>query len=307
MSKPQSRKPLRLALTQKMVILTGLSVLALLIALPISDAAILMRDFNYVFWSGQTLPITVIVLLICVIVLYFFVAGGIRMQGTQDYSVQSLATLASTFCTVLGLILLLASLIMFYREESVHSALTYSCPGSPVTRDVRTWYLSLLALRRTPQCAKLFSVVECHGFASAAPPAYSAYLRSLEDTYHCSGFCYAPAQGNASLVELGNAVESSNRGVRTPSDAGPQPPAFLAKGSAADQADSSSAVRTPRPASLPPALFSPGRHKSSCDGAAARNLAYLAISTSKLWWWMGIALVGLSAVVSFGELVRKAI
>merc|ERR1740130_1879647 len=54
-----------------------------------------------------------------------------------------------------------------------------------------------------------------------------------------------------------------------------------------------------RASHLPPALFSHNTYKSSCDGTAARNLTFMAIGTSKLWWWMGISLIGTAVALGF--------
>jgi hypothetical protein len=54
-------------------------------------------------------------------------------------------------------------------------------------------------------------------------------------------------------------------------------------------------------ANLPPALFSRSSHKSSCDGAAARNLTYMVLGTSKEWWLMGLVLIGASVTIGFGD------
>ena len=110
-------------------------------------------------------------------------------------------TLVSTFSTLVGTILVMSSLFMFYREASVTSGLMYGCQGSAMTRDVRLSYLGLLTLRQTPACAKQWSIEDCAGYAAVAAPGVATYLKDLETNYHCSGFCYASRPANASLAE----------------------------------------------------------------------------------------------------------
>lgn len=290
--KPEGINAARLPLTRKVLLCAGLTVLCLLISLPVSDAVSLMADFNYTFWSGQGLPMTVILALCTVLLVYFAVAGSLPIaQDTENYSMHNLATMISTFCTLLGAILVLTSLFLYYREEYVINSLTYNCKGSTATRDVRRYYLGLLSLRTSPTCSQKWSVEECEGFADAAPVAYSTYFRNLEMKFHCSGFC--EMQGNSSMPSLS----------QLPS--GQATSSFLSKESSEfHQLDSNKLTqKIHRASALPPALFSRGAYKTSCDGAAARNLSFLAIGISKVWWWMSIVLIGLSALVGLGEWV----
>lgn len=289
---PQGLKPSRLPLTQKMVAYTGLSVLLVLIALPVSDAAILLSNFNYVFWSGEVLPSVVIASLVGVLILYAFVVGGIGTQGMKNYNLHGLVTLASTFCTLLGIVLVISALVLHSEEQGIINSLRYSCEGSSPTRELRTSYLRLLNVRESAACKAKFSVEDCAGYAAAAPPKYSNYLKDLEEHYHCSGFCYATTAANASFLEVGGQRAASS------SSEGSLPSAFLSK---EDSEIKKEAAQSTRTASLPPALFSPGALKSTCDGAAARNLSYHTTSISGVWWYMALVLIGSSATLSFGE------
>lgn len=290
--KPQGAKAIRLPLTQKLVILVGLSVLALLISLPVSDSAILLNDFNYTYWDGQTLPITVILALVTVVLIYFAMSG----QGMDNYTMHHLATLVSTFCTLLGIVLVLSSMFLYYRAEYISSSITYNCKGSLLTRDIGRYYEGLLALRQSPACAKQWSIQSCAGYEQAAPYAASTYLQELEMNYHCSGFCTA-SRGNASLIEIAAASPSSGQSSSS----------FLSRGSEEleQMGVKNAAKRLGRSSSLPPALFSQSVYKTSCDGAAARNLTTLGGDISKVWWWMSIVLFGLGAFVSLTEWLCK--
>jgi len=286
--KPQGYFTAQLPLTQKALTLVGLAVLACLAALPVSDAGLLWHDFNYVFWMGQGLPIAVILSLVALLVVYFIWSVSIGPQGVENMTIHELVTLVSTFICMLGVILVLSSLALYWNGYQVTSALSYSCKGSAVTRDTRQYYMNLLALRKGPECAAKFSVAECSGFPNAAPPAYSDYLLALESNFYCSGFCYTTgaslAQTNSSLPEVADKPASG----------------FLEKEQTNVLAQEAS-KRLHRELTLPPALFTQNPYKTSCDGAASRNLQFLALRISQVWWAIGCAMIGLSALVGFGE------
>lgn len=236
----------RLPLTRKILLLVGLGTLAAIIALPVSDSILLMTDFNYRFWNGDALPTAVIILLCGVLIIYAVVVGSMEERPRTS----SVVTVVSTFCTLLGAILVLASLFLFYRHQFVNDSLMYNCNGSSMTQDARQQYLGLLTLRQTPACAKKWSIQECSGFQSATSPRYADYFRALEVNFHCSGFCQRP---------------------------------------------------TTKTSALPPSLFSKSASKTTCDAAAARNLSFMTVGISHVWWWLSISLIGLSAAVGMSE------
>jgi len=283
--KTQGVKTARLPLTHKALTLLGLAVLACMVALPVSDAGMLWHDFNYVFWMGQGLPAAVIISLLALLIFYFLWCMG--LQGIESISIHELVTLVSTFVCMLGVVLVLSSLALYWNGYQVTSALTYNCKGSAVTRDARQYYINLLNLRKGPDCATKFSIEECSGYPNAAPPAYANYFNSLESDYHCSGFCYTTAsllETNSSLPEVADKPVS----------------AFLEKEQTTVLAQEAS-KRLHRELTLPPSLFSQNPYKTSCDGAASRNLTFLALRISQVWWAIGVVLIGLSALVGFGE------
>jgi len=286
--KPEGSRPVRLPLTQKLLVCAGLIALLLLASLPVSDCMLLLNDFNFMFWIGEGLPVTVILSLLAAVFVYFITTSIV--QDVDMWKRHNIATLVSTFSIFLGAILVLTSLYLYYRAEYTVSSLMYNCQGSAVTKDVRRNYLGLLALRMTPECSQKGSIEECEGYsnvlAQIAAPEDVAYLKALEVDYHCSGFC--TAQANASLIETSLSASSERF-----------PRIFLAKGSSDLQLQR--LAHNHRDISLPPALFSKAAYKTSCDGSAARSLQFLAIGISQVWWWMSIVLISLSAFVGVGE------
>jgi hypothetical protein len=447
-------------LSRKFVTLGGLILAKVLIAFPVSDSFGLLADFNYVFWSGPSLPITIIASLIGMLVVYILVSGSMGGRDTPYYTLHDLATLVSFFLSALGVILALAALFLIHKETPVSTSLLYSCNGGALSRQVSNAYFNLLTLRQSPACVNKFSVSECEGFGAAAPRKYARYLKELEENYHCSGFCYSDAafsaanhnatskaasgksavnksigmnkghapQAKAVNVSVGKvrqheaASEAANAslnktdpgshpkaalvpannslpepalpaGNRSVSKAAPlaadngsmpapakdlieeavtqevslssssqssqglgtdaqvfcQTSVLLAKisqisinateqetnatslanatkqetnatstanatkqetnatsiANATKGSGNGSSIAKVHPAPtaahavvvLPPLLFSRYKHKSSCDGAAARSLNSLALGTAKIWWWNAVCLFGLSALV----------
>lgn len=182
--------------------LGGLSVLLLLVAFPISDAALLLSDFNFLFWAGSTVPTAVIIALVAVLVLYIMVIGAHgAAHGSKRQSKVELANIAMIFFMLLGVTLGLASMLMFHKEAPISMALKYGCSGNMATGEAQRYYANLLKLRETAACAAKYSITDCHGFASAAPVEYVNYFRSLEDNFRCSGFCHVESPSQALLEE----------------------------------------------------------------------------------------------------------
>jgi len=291
--KQQGPRTVRLPLTQKALTLIGLAVLICLVALPVSDAGMLLHDFNYVFWVGQALPATVIISLAALIVIYFLWSVSMGQQGVENMNIHDGVTIVSTFICLLGVVLVLTSLALYWNGYQVTSALMYNCKGSAVSRDVRQSYLGLLALRQSPACATKFSIEECAGYANAAPPAFANYFLSLESQYRCSGFCYTnPPAATVAPVSQTNSSVLQVAGKHVSGFLGKEQAGVLGK---------EAAERIHREFALPPALFSQNPYKTSCDGAAARNLTFMALGISHVWWMIGVVLIGLSGVVGFGE------
>merc|ERR1740130_949289 len=102
-------------------------------------------------------------------------------------------------CSILLLFLFFATGETFYsttRPEqqpvsqnaiSMHSNLLYQCQNSMDTHGLYLHYQSLLTLRQTGTCASMDSIESCAGYQAKAP--YTAYLKTMENDFRCSGWC----------------------------------------------------------------------------------------------------------------------
>jgi hypothetical protein len=270
--------------------LLGLGVLTLIIALPVSDAVVLLADPDYVFWAGRAMPTWLIMALVAVLLVFFVSAQG----NAQNIAVHSLITLTTTFLTTIGIILVFGSLYLYYKNMVVSQALTFGCESNPITSDLRRSYMSLLTLRETASCSTLQSVAECPGYQQAAPLEDSNYLRYLEEQMHCSGFCQMSGS-NASFIEVEGQRRVLSKGRSTPAG-------FLGVAAISENAaDTSKSLSSHRSAVLPPALFSKTTSQITCDGAAARNIGYAGDRIAATWWNSAVVLITLSALLGLAE------
>jgi hypothetical protein len=269
----------------------GTSVLGLIVVLPGTDAFMLLNDFNYVFWSGKTLPTCMIAVLFAILCLFFATSPSSFVDRTV--TVSHLTTLSSTFLTLTGVVLIFGSMYLSYKDMMVSDSIKYTCEGSPMTRDLRRYYLNLLKVRQSSACSSKPSVSDCSGYQEAAPPAYTSYLQSLEETYQCSGFCYTSGHSNnSSLIELSQPHASMLSDARVGQE-------FLGRDDDAKWPSRKMPLSLiHRSAKLPPALFSTISYKTSCDGAAARNMGFLTTRISDFWWYLALVIILLAVLLA---------
>ena len=63
-----------------------------------------------------------------------------------------------------------------------------------------------------------------------------------------------------------------------------------------------SVCRPPKDANVyPTTLFSNANFKTSCEGAASRNLTLLARDVAQVWWYLGMSLIVLSVFMAFSK------
>lgn len=283
--------PKMVPLNKNMFLAMGLILLAMLCFLPIWDSIDMLRNINYSFWIQRGLPITVIVVSCLIILFFFFTTEAFFGRWKNElHTTQSLVVMASLFITLLGLLLVLVSLPLSQKAIETHNDIVYQCGNTQATRNLRDYYYTLLTLRRTPACMKEYSVEDCEGYSEEKP--YAGYLKSMENTFRCSGFCYEPTSNSVSSLQTNRtAVEKSSdkggrlkrrRAIRTSLAAGNEPLAY------------------------PPTLFSNANFEASCDGAAARNLINFARDTGYQMWYNGVVLIAMSICMGLWEWTSSA-
>merc|ERR1719473_2415935 len=151
----------------------------MLCVVPIWNAASLLHDDNYVFWSGRGVPLWLITLCIVIIILYV-----ITILAFFNYSRQSVRTeqtimmIAQIFITLLGLILMLISLPLSKQSIETYNNLMFRCDFSEQTHRMYEYAQVLHNIRAQPECATKFSVEECVGYEEAAP--YTSFFKAME-------------------------------------------------------------------------------------------------------------------------------
>lgn len=98
-----------------------------------------------------------------------------------------------TTITALGLGLIWASVPLQMHSQQAHHELLEQCRFGARTAPLYAYYSVLLNIRKRPDCIMQATVEQCDGFQERFP--YTGFLKHLELTYACSGFCYQNVTG----------------------------------------------------------------------------------------------------------------
>lgn len=301
---------------------TGVLLLLMLCVVPIWNAVALMEDANYVFWVGTSVPIWMVCLCLSIVALYvatifvFFSTARPQVQTEQ-----TIMMIANIFITLLGLVLMLLSLPLSRQSVETYNNLMHRCDYSEQTHRMYEYSQVLHNIRRLPNCIHKFSVEECAGYEDAPP--YTTMLKTMENSFRCSGFCYressaAGPRGEADIsagawpgLEVNAAVgfpslhQSSSRKRQHQDHVVPlalaTAGAETAEGATAAQAQKPGLVRPV--AQYPPTLFSDANYQASCEGMAARDMKNFAGDVGFQTFYQGIYLVLIAIATGFLKLV----
>lgn len=247
-------------------VLTGIGAVLLLMlcVVPVWNALLLLQDPNYVFWAGQWSPRLIILLSVVVFVLYiaslwiFFSYSPLEAQSEQ-----TIMMIATIFITLLGLGFMLVSLPLCRQARHTYTNLMHRCDYSLETHRLYEVSQVLQNIRRTPGCIDKYSVEECRGYQEVLP--YSQYLKTMENSFRCSGFCFsrpaagavpaeaAPDDEEKAAVHLagepvlgsGDAAAGSAGAAAEPAGAGGSTTLLGSSGAAADATAATAAPREP--------------------------------------------------------------
>lgn len=320
------------------MLICGCLMLILTVIVPCWESKRLMADPTFVYFVGREYCLwTVLACLIAILTYSLMIVllfGCARSEAKTQHSVFGIAT---TVITMLGLTMLLISQPLRYDSKAAYEELFFHCSDGPRTKKITEYAAVLQSLRSQPDCAKLESVEKCDGYHESQP--YTGFLKELEATYMCTGFCY----GTGSLVDAVNPIVNGSQQAPVSSNAVVAPPAAanttdkkrdaglmqltggLNAGSQglvatlqqfAHQNSVSHLQQMPSGPSLlsvgaspvansattqvyPPTLFTGANYKASCDGMAARALRYKAMESANFFYFEGIALVFSAIAVMF--------
>merc|ERR1719375_2261117 len=141
---------------------------------------------------------------------------------------------------------MIVSMPLEWQAARTTNNLMFACDTSEQTHRVYEYSQVLQNIRASKECAPKFSVEECAGYKEAPP--FTSYLKSLENTFRCAGFCYKPSSKSEPASSL---------------DAGSQLRQQHAEASVSDTSAS---------LTYPPTLFSDANYQASCEGMASRDM-----------------------------------
>merc|ERR1719198_2746783 len=161
--------------------------------------------------------------------------------------------IANIFITLFGLFLMMAAIPLVHQNELTYTNLMHRCMFSDQTHRLFEYSQVLQNIRADPSCASKFSVEECNGYEDAAP--YTNFLKGMENSFRCSGFCYHPQKASASLLSTKLRTRQEHTDHMTPVSLVEEE---------AEEGEMNADVQ------YPPTLFSNANYQASCEGMAAR-------------------------------------
>eukprot|EP00927_Polykrikos_kofoidii_P054893 TRINITY_DN4923_c0_g1_i6.p1 TRINITY_DN4923_c0_g1~~TRINITY_DN4923_c0_g1_i6.p1 ORF type:complete len:364 (+),score=53.22 TRINITY_DN4923_c0_g1_i6:81-1172(+) len=307
---------------RNLFLVCGLVVTMLLCIVPIWNAFALMEDVNYNFWVGSALPKWIIFVCFAINVLYIIsILLFFRHAHPEVQTEQTVMMLANVFITLTGLALMLLSLPVSSQSQETYNNLMHRCDYSEQTHRMYEYSQVLQNIRATPACAKKYSVEECVGYATAEP--YTSFLKTMEEIYHCSGFCYrSPQQLQVSLQSVN---QTSNRNDQLASSAVRDSTRRTSKAHHEDHMTKLSLIATRANVAksgiaqgvaskaesfeladvsrYPPSLFSDSNFQATCEGMAARDMKDFAGAIGFQMFYQGIYLVIIAVATCFLKLL----
>lgn len=318
--------------------LVGTFLLMLIVLTPVWDCVRLLYSQTYVYFLGRSAPVWAssfcgIVVLFFIMAMLSMEGCGGRKRAKTDHSFMYLFT---SVITTLGLGLVLFSEPLVANSRTVYNELMMDCGHGAHTEPLSAYYNVLLNIRKQPDCINKASIENCSGFHRRDP--YTGFLKELELGAMCSGFCYK-ASGNAmnttppvaAVLQTAFDAESAKKNLaealqertakRNGRTARQKKHADSTEGVFLLSADQTLSRTAPVPVwdklprgvgntvnnmmatgwmnAYPPTLFTNANFKTTCEGAAARQIRFSAIETGNLMYMQGAALLIVSVLLGF--------
>jgi len=317
-------------------LMVGCALLLLICFIPIWNAIALLQDPAFRHFCATQVP-WIFLLLLAVIGIAYMVSVILIFSHVQNMDTldESLYILVPIVLTVLGALFLMTSVPLANDSYEVYTQIVYDCAHGSRTRDLYGHSASLQQVRNQPSCLMQSSVEECQGFAYTDA---NDFLKSMERSYHCSGFCYNtvaaanPPLPNASAMGLNSTVLLQTHSGVTENftwAAGQMPhdmrmrsmrarsmPELHSMGAqerllSSSQTSEASAQPTAGASgssysTVPPALFSKAIYVTSCSGMAARDMRHFIGDVSQQFFYEGMTLVAAALVITFVKLFHAA-
>lgn len=285
-------------------VLGGGFLLVMLALVPIWNAAALLGNFNYVYWAGYHVPQWTI--FTCVLIVFFYTITAVSVLHRSKKSgnpEQNLLMLTTIFVTLFGLFLLMASLPLSRQADYTSQNLMSNCSASFETHRLYEYSQVLQNMRASPECASKYSVEECAGYQDSPP--YTDYLKSMENTFQCAGFCYrepsAPQHRPATtLVSTDRRIRQRHTVTQLSLAAESSEEATAAESSEEQGTESAQSGHA-----YPPTLFSDANYRASCESMASRDMRYFAGDIGRQTFLQGMYLVLIAVVTGFLKLLGQ--
>lgn len=192
------------------MMLAGMLLMFLVVMTPLWDAARLLGDPTFAFFLGHGLPLWTIVCCLVALATYAVVAFAFLRPGPlqERCTEQSLLVACAAILGLLGVSFLMISGPLASQAYATHSQIFTGCQHgtSPQAQLLFEYASSMQALRATPACGSQASVEECEGYREYSP--YTGFLKAMEQTYKCAGYCQPLLGAPAPLGSGGLAVEA---------------------------------------------------------------------------------------------------
>ncbi|CEM01568.1 unnamed protein product [Vitrella brassicaformis CCMP3155] len=196
---------------EEIALVSGL--LIILALLVIWNASALERSYNFTFWVGQELPITMLVLF--TMFLAFYIVTMIIIFKTTNFlhrNDHTMMLVALVFATLFGLVLIYTSMPIGRLSMDTYNNLMFRCDFSDQTSKVHQTWQVLYNIRKQPECGRQHSIEDCteQGFEQTAE---TEFLKRIEDDFRRSGFCWPTESKTATQVAQGLAPSETLQSV----------------------------------------------------------------------------------------------
>jgi len=281
---------------QNVVMVAGSVLLAILTLVPVWNSIILLKDSNYVFWAGRSVPQGVGIFCVLIIFLYATMVGCFVRRGQSSVPIeQTIMMFANIYIILLGLFLMIVSQPLTHQAQLTYTNLLYKCESSEQTHRLFEYSQVLQNMRATPACAQMYSIEECPGYEAVAP--FTTFLKGMESNFRCAGFCHrppsraahapSPSAGPAKLLSMKQHLRADQ--------------VTLATEATNEELHAEARWSEPR---YPPTLFSNQNFQASCDGMAARDMKNFAGDIAQQTFMQGIYLVLIAVTTGFLKLIH---
>lgn len=183
------------------LLVVGTLLVALVVFIPLNMGLALMSDPSYVFFLGRDIPTKIVQSCVASIFLYMFLIVLFFSCAKEEAKTdQTVHIIVSIVMTILGLSLLMLSVPLKQQTLDVYEEMFTNCYFGPRTQRLYEYSTVLQGLRATSACSLVTSVEMCEGYQESQP--YTGFLKQLESTYQCSGFCYGNSTKLAAMAAV---------------------------------------------------------------------------------------------------------